>query len=116
MLDLADNLGCATLTDFGRWGVLADASAYLGGGVGVFWTVVPDRVATVTLRFDAHWGRRPITTTVPAVDNVIIAREPWDAPYESGFPSTIVLRSAHGHVLKSVSVTPNMLTMCGYGC
>jgi hypothetical protein len=115
-LDLVDNLGCARLSDFQRWGVLADASAYLGGRIGVFWTVVPDGVATVTLRFRARDGRAPATFTVHPVNNVVVVREPFHAPYQSGVPSTIVLRSAGGGVIKKVRTSPNMITLCGYGC
>jgi hypothetical protein len=115
-LDLVDNLGCATLADFQRWGVLADASAYLGGRIGVFWTVVPDEVATFTLRFTVREGGAPATVTVHPVNNVVIAREPFHAPYQSGVPSTIVLRSADGDVVKTVQTSPNMITLCGYGC
>jgi hypothetical protein len=115
-LDLVDNLGCATLADFQRWGVLADASAYLGGRIGVFWTVVPDGVATVTLRFAVREGGAPATLSVHPVSNVVIAREPFHAPYQSGVPSTIVLRSADGDVVKTVRTSPNMITLCGYGC
>lgn len=117
---LGDNFGCATLADFQRWGVLADTQAYLGGTVAAFWTVVPDGVATVTLRFSAGAGRfaptHTVTTTVRAVNNVVVAREPYRAPDQSGFPSRIVLRAADGHAIKQITVTPNMLTLCGYGC
>src|ERR1700743_170117 len=41
---------CATAAEFERWGVLVDASVYLDHAA-VFWTVVPDGVARVTLRF-----------------------------------------------------------------
>jgi hypothetical protein len=112
-----DTFGCATLADFQRWGVLADASAYLGGGVGAFWTVVPDGVATVTLGYAEPNGRPFATSTVRADANVVVAREPWDAPYHSGFPSTITLRSADGRVIKTVNPNPTeMITLCGYGC
>jgi hypothetical protein len=47
-----DGLACATVADFERWGVLVDASVYLDHAA-VFWTVVPDGVASVTLRFVA---------------------------------------------------------------
>ena len=115
-LDLVDNLGCATAADFGRQDVLADASAYLGGNVGVFWTVVPDGVARVTMRFAEPSGRPSSASTARTVNNVLVAREPWDAPYQSGFPSTITLRAANGRVIKKITVTPNMITLCGHGC
>jgi hypothetical protein len=117
-VDLANNLpNCATLADFGRWGVLVDASVCLDH-VAVFWTVVQDGVATVTLRFVPHGGplTNIATTTVRAVNNVVVTREPYHAPYQSGFPSTIVLRAADGTVIKKIAVTPNMPTLCGYGC
>jgi hypothetical protein len=114
--DVADNLpNCATLADFGRWGVLVDASVYLDHAA-VFWTVVPDGVARVTLRFTQPNGRPLATTAVRPVNNVVVAREPYDAPYQSGFPTTIVLRAADGHEIKNITVTPNMPTLCGYGC
>ena len=111
--ELGDNFGCATLTDFGEWGVLADTNAYIGGAVAVFWTVVPDGIASVTLRFGDPHGA---TITVRAVNNVVVARDPFDAPAQSGFPSTIVLRAADGHAVRDIAVTPNMPTLCGYGC
>jgi hypothetical protein len=110
-LDLGDNFGCATLADFARWGVLADGSAYLGGTVGAFWTVVPDGVATVTVRFP---GRAAITAR--PVNNVVVVRQPWDAPNQSGFPSTITLRARDGRLIRNIKVSPNMITLCGYGC
>jgi hypothetical protein len=113
--DITDGLMCATLADFERWEVLADASSYLGGRVAVFWTAVPDGVATVTLRFTEPNGRPLATSTTCPVNNVVVAREPYDAPYQSGFPSTIVLRAADGHVIKRIAVTPNMPTLCATG-
>jgi hypothetical protein len=115
-LHAGDNFGCATIADFGRWGVLADTQAYLGGRVAAFWTVVPDGVATVTLTFTAPNGRRLMASTVRAVNNVVVAKEPYKAPNQSGFPSTIVLRAADGRTIKKIDVTPNMPTLCGYGC
>jgi hypothetical protein len=47
---------------------------------------------------------------------VVVAKEPYDPPNTFGFPSTIVLRDAAGHVIKKTTVTPNMPTACGYGC
>lgn len=108
---------CATAAEFQRWGVLVDASVYLDHAA-VFWTVVPDGVATVTLRFSPN-GSKPAQTvsrTVRPINNVVVAKEPFDAPNTSGFPSTIVLRDAAGHVIKKTTVTPNMPTVCGYGC
>jgi hypothetical protein len=115
---LGDNFGCATLADFQRWGVLADTQAYLGGSVAVWWTVVPDRVATVILSFGgpSFGGPHAATLTVHPVDNVVVAREPLDAPRQSGFPSSITLLAADGSVIKKIAVTPNMPTLCGYGC
>lgn len=116
-LDLADNLGCATLADFGRWGVLADADALLPHAA-VFWTVVPDGVAQVTWQFAASTGglTHAVSITNRPVNNIAIARAPYHAPNESGFPSTIVLLGWDGHVIKKTTVTPNMITLCGYGC
>ena len=96
--------------------VTRDASAYLGGNVGVFWIVVPDGVARVTTRFAEPSGRPPSASTARTINNVLVAREPWDAPYQSGFPSTITLRAANGRVIKKITVTPNMVTLCCYGC
>jgi len=110
-------LQCATVADFDRWGVLVDASVYIDHAA-VFWTVVPDGVATVTLRFVPDGGplTHTITTTVRPVNNVVVAKEPYKAPDQSGFPSTIVLRAADGRTIKQIAVTPNMPTLCGYGC
>lgn len=115
---LGDNFGCATVATFDRWGVLADSQAHLGGTIAAFWTVVPDDVATVTLRFavDGTASRHTVTTTVRPVNNVVVAKEPYTAPDESGFPSTIVLRAADGKTIKHIAVTANMPTLCGYGC
>ncbi|MGI8712431.1 MAG: hypothetical protein ACR2NR_04465 [Solirubrobacteraceae bacterium] len=111
------SLQCATVASFERWGVLVDASVYLGHAA-VFWTVVPDGVATVTLRFVPGGGplRHTVTTTVRPVNNVVVAQEPYKAPDQSGFPSTIVLRASDGQAIKQIAVTPNMPTLCGYGC
>lgn len=110
-------LACATFAEFQRWGVLVDASVYLDRAA-VFWTVVPDGVATVTLRFVPGGSTltHTVTTTVRPVNNVVVAKEPYDPSSTSGFPSTIVLRAADGHVIKKTTVTPNMPTVCGYGC
>jgi hypothetical protein len=110
-------LVCATVAEFHRWGVLVDATVYLDHAA-VFWTVVPDGVATVTLRFVPAGSplTHTVTTTVRPVNNVVVAKEPYDAPNESGFPSTIELRAADGHLIKKTTVTPNMPTVCGYGC
>ncbi len=110
-------LHCATVAGFERWGVLVDASVYLDHAA-VFWTVVPDGVATVTLRFVPGGGplRHTVTTTVRPVNNVVVTKEPYKAPDQSGFPSTIVLRAADGQTIKQIAVTPNMPTLCGYGC
>jgi hypothetical protein len=108
---------CATAAEFERWGVLVDASVYLDHAA-VFWTVVPDGVATVTLEFAAD-GSKPahtVTKTVRPVNNVVLSKEPFDAPNTSGFPSTIVLRDADGRIIKKTTVTPDMPTICGYGC
>lgn len=116
-LDLADNLGCATLADFGRWGVLADADAVLPHAT-VFWTVVPDGVAKVTWGFATGTGglKHPVHLTARPVNNVAIAKVPYSTPHRSGFPSIIELTSANGDVIKKIHVTPNMITLCGYGC
>ncbi len=124
-LDLADNLGCATLADVGRWGVAFDGDASVPGGP-VFWTVVPDAVKTVTVRFHLTATARPrtIATTVRPIRNVVVLAERHGVTksgkaktyWAAGFPSTIVLRDAGGEVLKRISVTPNMITLCGYGC
>ncbi len=50
------------------------------------------------------------------VNNLVITKEPYRAPDQSGFPSTIVLRAANGQAIKQIAVTPNMPTLCGYGC
>lgn len=94
-------LVCATVAEFRRWGVLADASVYLDHEA-VFWTVVPDGVATVTLRFVPAGSplTHTVSTTVRPVNNVVVAKEPYDAPNQSGFPSTIELRAADGHLIK----------------
>jgi hypothetical protein len=46
----------------------------------------------------------------------VVVRQPWKAPTQSGFPSTITLRGPDGSVIRDVNVTPNMITLCGYGC
>lgn len=110
-------LQCATVAGFEQWGVLVDASVYLDHAA-VFWTVVPDGVATVTLRFVPGGGplRHTVTTTVRPVNNVVVTKEPYKAPDQSGFPSTIALRAVDGQAIKQIAVTPNMPTLCGYGC
>jgi hypothetical protein len=56
-----------------------------------------------------------IAITARPLNNVVIAKEPYNAPTGSGFPSTIVLRTASGRVLKKIAVTAGMPTL-GYGC
>lgn len=61
--------------------------------------------------------KHTVTTTIEAVNTVVVAKEPLRAPYKSGFPSTIVLRSANGSVIEPVRPNPTqMITLCGYGC
>jgi hypothetical protein len=68
---------------------------------------VPDTVGEVTLRFvpDGTPLKRTVTTTVRPVNNLVVAREPHNAPYA---PSTIVLRGVDGHVIKQIAVPPDM--------
>jgi hypothetical protein len=116
-LDLTSNLPtCATLADLRQRSILVDASVYLDHAA-VFWTVVPDGVGEVTLRFGPRGPRqrRADTTTVRPINNVVVAREPFRAPGQSGFPSTIVLRGADGRTIKKIAVTPDIPTI-GYGC
>jgi hypothetical protein len=47
---------------------------------------------------------------------MVVIREPLNATNRSGFPSTIVLRAATGRIIKNLAVTPEMPTLCGYGC
>jgi hypothetical protein len=113
---------CATLTSFGRWGVLADASSYLDGKP-LFWTVVPDGVATVTLKFTPNGTPAPRTVikTLRPVNNVVYTSVPHGTSpphnvWTNAFPSQIILRAADGRVLRRVAVTPNMPTLCGFSC
>jgi hypothetical protein len=106
-LDLTHNLpSCATPGDFGRWGVLVEASVSLDR-TPVFWTLVPDAVASVTLRFvpDGRSLKRTVTTTVRPVNNIVLAREPSNTAYP---PSMVVLRGVDGHVMKTITLPPNM--------
>jgi hypothetical protein len=112
--DAADNLVCDTWSEFRQWGVLVNANAGLDRLV--FCTLVPDRVATVTLRFAGGSLLHPATLTVRPVNNVVVAQEPYP-PGAGRFPSHIVLRAADGHVIKSFAVNPTRIpTQCSAGC
>ena len=120
-LDIAHDLpSCATLAQLHNWGVLVEGNVDLDHAA-VFWTVVPDDVATVTLRF-ARSGRtvtHSAMRTVRPVNNVVVAREPYRAPAKCGgyhLPSRIVLRAADGRVIKSVANTPDTATPCCRCC
>jgi hypothetical protein len=80
--------------------------------VALFWTVVPDGVNTVTLRFapDGTRLKRPVTTTVRPVNNVVVAREPYSAPR---LPSSVILRAGDGHVIKRIVVPADSLERTG---
>lgn len=120
-------LMCGSLANFERWGIMADDANELHGNP-VFWTVVPDVVATVTLHFtpDGTPLRHPVTMTVRPVGNVVVAVVPHGRGFRRGtltrtswadaFPSTIVLRDRSGHVVRRDKVTPNMPTECGFSC
>ena len=119
--DIAHDLpSCATLAQLHNWGVLVEGNVDLDHAA-VFWTVVPDDVATVTLRF-ARSGRtvtHSAMRTVRPVNNVVVAREPYRAPAKCGgyhLPSRIVLRAADGRVIKSVANTPDTATPCCRCC
>ena len=114
-LDLARNLPtCATLAQLHNWGVLIEDNPQLDRAA-VFWTVVPDDVAELTLRF-APSGKalkHSATRTVRPVNNVVVVSEPYRAPVKCGgypFPSEIVLRAADGRVIKNIANTPDTST------
>jgi hypothetical protein len=118
----AANLMCGAMANFERWGIMADASSALNG-TPVFWTVVPDVVSTVTLRFVPGGTplRHPVTITVRPLGNVAVAVVPHGRSGSRGswadqFPATIVLRDRAGHLVRRTTVTPNMPTLCGFGC
>jgi hypothetical protein len=116
-LDAGEDFGCATMADLERYGILVDANAPLRRD-GVFWTVVPDGVATASLRFAPGQGIPPprrgrrTTMTVRVVNNMVVAAEPYGAP----FPATILLRSARGRVIRRTAVTSAMPMLCAFGC
>ncbi len=65
--------------------------------------VVPDGVATVTVRFTASHGRSPITITVRPTDNVFALKAPG---YNSGESAqTIIWRSKTGSIIKTISAS-----------
>jgi hypothetical protein len=104
--------GCATVADFERWGVLADADVVIDGRP-TFWTVVPDGVASVTLSYATPAApSQTASITVRPVNNLVVAIEPKAAT----FPSAVVLHAADGSVLKRIATTPSMPTLCGFGC
>ena len=111
-LEAGTTFSCATVADFERWGVLADANLVIDNRP-TCWTPVPDRVASVTLRYaTAAAPSQTATLTLRPVNNVVIAIEPKAAT----FPSGIVLRAADGSVVRRITTTPEMPTLCGFGC
>jgi hypothetical protein len=117
-LAAGDTFGCATTAELDRWGILADASGRLGG-TPVFWTVVPDAVAAVTLHFAGRGTplKHPVTVTVRPLDNVVLAPVPHGkfgarGAWADSFPSRIVLRNHDAKVVRNYAVTPSMTTLC----
>jgi hypothetical protein len=115
-------LMCGSVANFERWGIMAVDSNQLHGRP-VFWTVVPDVVATATLHFtpDGTPLRHPVTMTVRPVGNFVVAVVPHGrfgarGAWADAFPSTIVLRDRNGQVIRRDKVTPSMPTDCGFGC
>lgn len=94
------NSGCGSTTAFLRPG--------LDGGIGqgdraggqIFAAIVPDSVATVTLKFSAS-GRDPARTlTARAINNVVVFKIPPRTAHPD-FPSAIIRRSADGRIINS---------------
>lgn len=65
---------CATLADSSRWDVLVDAFVHLDHAA-VLWTVVTDKVASVTLKFTSRTATvtNTVARTVHPVGNVVVA-------------------------------------------
>lgn len=120
-LDLARSLPtCATLAQLQNWGVLIEDNLPLDHAA-VFWTVVPDDVAEVALRFAPSGTtlKRSVTRTVRPVNNVVVVNEPYRAPAKCGgypLPSEIVLRGADGRVIKNIANTPDTCRQCRRCC
>lgn len=69
-------------------------------GVGVFYGIVPDGVASVTFYYPGHYPGHPVTAL--AISNVFILRNPGQRLPNYGFPQRIVWRSAQGTVIKTI--------------
>ena len=70
--------------------------------MGTFSGVVPDGVASVTVRLPASTGRPVRSVTAPVTNNAYVARLAGPAPALSAEP-TLVWRSAGGRVLKTIT-------------
>ena len=103
--------GCISAADLQEIGFAANVGDRRGV---VFWTVVPDLVASVTVRLDRGPGEprpRPALTAQPA-GNVVAALlpRPWS------FPSSVVLRAAAGQAVLRFAPGGDTPTLCGSGC
>lgn len=96
------NSGCGSMTASLRPG--------LSGGIGqgdrtggqIFAAIVPDSVATVTLKFSASSKDPARTLTARAINNVVVFKIPPRTAH-ADFPSAIIRRSANGQIISSTS-------------
>jgi hypothetical protein len=103
--------GICIVTTFGRRGSSANCGAALpeirhgmlpSDDNGTFVGVVPDGVASVTLRIAPGAGHVARSVTAVVRNNMYVARAGQDVPFKPGSP-TVVWRAADGRVLRTFS-------------
>jgi hypothetical protein len=91
--------GGGTASDISQQGTM---SSYGANGTATLSGVVPDGVATITLRFSRTPAQgAAFTTTTRPINNVFVIRIPRAAP--NAFPQTILWHSAQRRLIKTLS-------------
>lgn len=94
------NSGCSSTTAF----LQPDLSGGIGHGARaggqIFAAIVPDSIATVTLKFSASAKDPARTLTARATNNVVVFKIPPHTAH-ADFPSAIIRRSAVGRIISS---------------
>jgi hypothetical protein len=93
------NSGCGSTTSFLHPGWQGIGQGDRAGGQ-IFAAIVPDGVATVTLKFSANSDDPARTLTVHAINNVVVFKIPPHTPH-ADFPTAFIWRSPEGHIISS---------------
>jgi hypothetical protein len=92
------NSGCSSTTSFLHPGWQGIGQGDRAGGQ-IFAAIVPDGVATVTLKFSASGNDPARTLTARAVNNVVAFKIPPHTAH-AAFPTAFIWRSAEGHIIR----------------